>query len=213
MKILDLFCGAGGAAEGLHRAFPEAEITGVDIKPQPRYPFNFIQADALEFPLEGYDFIWASPPCQAFSIMQNANVMRKDHPNLIDKTRELLIASQSHYVIENVPGAPLHEPHLLCGQSFGLRILRHRLFETSFWMYTPPHRTHVKQAKVRGKHNPVQLLKQRHIGFTTGSVMAAYRDAMECYWMSPDEARQAVPPAYSEFIGRQLKRVLERRAA
>lgn len=211
MKILDLFCGAGGAAVGLYRAFPEAEITGVDIKPQPRYPFNFIQADALEFPLDGYDFIWASPPCQAYTVMQYANVMRKDHPDLIDAVRHRMINSNCHYVIENVPGAPLLEPHLLCGQSFGLRVLRHRLFETSFWIYTPPHITHAKQAKIRGKHDPIALRKQHHIGFTTGSVMAAYRDAMECYWMTPDEARQAVPPAYSEFIGRQLKSYLDRK--
>lgn len=208
-KALDLFCGAGGASMGLHRA--GFEVVGVDHKPQPRYPFAFIQADALLPPvrLEDFDLIWASPPCQAFSAMQRSNVMRKDHPELIDETRELLAASRCQYVIENVPGAPLREPHLLCGQSFGLRVLRHRLFETSFWMMTPPHVTHARQNKVRGKHDPAALKKLRHIGFTTGSVMAAFKDAMDCHWMTPDEGRQAVPPAYAEFIGRAALRYIE----
>jgi DNA (cytosine-5)-methyltransferase 1 len=140
MKVLDLFCGAGGAAMGLHRAWPDAEITGVDIKPMPRYPFKFIQGDAMTFPLEGYDFIWASPPCQAFSklrFMPDA----KEHANHIPTVRELLVASGTPYAIENVEDAPLGGDFLimLCGTMFGLQtpdgraeLRRHRLFETSF---------------------------------------------------------------------------------
>lgn len=167
----------------------------------------------MQYPLEGFDFIWASPPCQAFTVMQNANVKhRKDHPNLINPIRERLTKSGSHYVIENVPGAPLQNAHLLCGQSFGLRVLRHRLFEASFYMMTPPHLVHTRQEKVRGKHDPEKLRQLRHIGFTTGSVMAAFRDAMGCFWMTTDEARQAIPPAYSEYIGKQLRNIILRRA-
>ena len=155
MRVLDLFCGAGGAAMGLHRAWPDAEITGVDIKPMPRYPFKFIQADAMEFSLEGYDFIWASPPCQAWSVMQRANVMRKDHPQLIDVTREKLEKSGAAWCMENVPGAPLRRQMMLCGLSFRLRVLRHRYFESSWFVMAPAHVTHTKQKKVRGTSSPL----------------------------------------------------------
>ena len=204
MRVLDLFCGAGGAAMGLHRAWPDAEITGVDIKPMPRYPFKFIQADAMEFSLEGYDFIWASPPCQAWSVMQRANVMRKDHPQLIDVTREKLEKSGAAWCMENVPGAPLRRQMMLCGLSFRLRVLRHRYFESSWFVMAPAHVTHPKQKKVRGTSSPEHLDSLAHIGFTTGSNMRAFRDAMGCYWMTPDEGCQAIPPAYSEFIARQF---------
>lgn len=106
LKVLDLFCGAGGAAMGLQRAWPNAEITGVDNRPMAHYPFNFILADAMTFPLEGYDFIWASPPCQGYSIMRNLPWLReKEYPLLIAPTRERLIVSDVPYCIENVPGA------------------------------------------------------------------------------------------------------------
>src|ERR1041384_7597678 len=103
-RALDLFCGAGGAAMGLYRA--GFEVTGVDLKPQPSYPFRFIQADALTFPLAGYDFIWASPPCQAHTAMRTMPDAKK-HPDLIPATRDLLRRSGLPYVIENVEGAPL----------------------------------------------------------------------------------------------------------
>ena len=140
MKAVDLFCGAGGATKGLQRA--GFHVTGVDIKPQPRYCGDaFIQADALAVPLDGYDFIWASPPCQAFTklrFMPDA----KEHPNLIPETRAALIASGKPYCIENVEDAPLGASGyliMLCGTMFGLgtangraELRRHRLFETSF---------------------------------------------------------------------------------
>ena len=109
MRILDLFCGAGGAGMGLHRAFPDAEITGVDIAPQKRYPFTFIQADALTYPLDGFDFVWASPPCQAFTIANHFLRIRGEskHVNLIPLVRNRLQQWGGHYVIENVVGAPL----------------------------------------------------------------------------------------------------------
>jgi len=128
-RVLDLFCGAGGAAMGLHRAWPDAEITGVDIKPQPRYPFKFVLADALTFPLERYDFIWASPPCQAYTCVWRGQEHRRlSYPDLIGPVRERL-APHPLTVIENVPGAPLRADAMLEGSQFDLDIIRRRIFE------------------------------------------------------------------------------------
>jgi SAM-dependent methyltransferase len=129
MRLLDLFCGAGGAAKGYADA--GFEVVGVDIEPQPNYPFEFVRADALTFPLDGFDAVHASAPCQAFTVYRNNSAhVRQDHPNLIPQTRERLIASGLPYVIENVPGAPLIDPIQLCGTSFPpLEVRRHRIFE------------------------------------------------------------------------------------
>ena len=116
-RALDLFCCAGGASEGLRRA--GFEVVGVDIEPQPHYPFEFHQADALTFPLDGFDFIWASPPCQAYTLCQR--IQKNEHPDLVAPIRERLHANGAPYCIENVPGAPLVEPIELCGTMFGLR--------------------------------------------------------------------------------------------
>ena len=138
MKALDLFCCGGGASMGLHHA--GFEVVGVDIEPQPHYPFEFHQADALTYPLDGFDLIWASPPCQDFS----AYGRRPDHVaergNLIPAMRERLQASGTHYIIENVPGAmgQLRRRVMLCGSSFGLDVRRHRLFECSFPVWPKP---------------------------------------------------------------------------
>jgi DNA (cytosine-5)-methyltransferase 1 len=206
MRVLDLFCGAGGAAMGLHRAWPEAEIVGVDIKPQPRYPFTFLEQDAMQFPweMQKWDFIWASPPCQAWTVMQYANRMRKDHPKLITPLRHVLERTGIPYVIENVPGAPIKHPKMLCGLSFGLRVLRHRLFETSFEMLTPEHIAHPRQSKVRGAASKEHLDALGFIGFTTNSNIREFRKAMGVEWMTMAECRQAIPPAYSEYIARQF---------
>ena len=128
-RLLDLFCGAGGAAMGYHRA--GFEVVGVDINPQPRYPFEFHQADALEYPLAGFDAIHASPPCQRFSTMTKRWARSSSHSDLIEPTRSRLRESMLPYVIENVAGAPLVGPIRLCGSSFGLPVRRHRLFEMS----------------------------------------------------------------------------------
>ena len=129
-RLLDLFCGAGGAAMGYHRA--GFEVIGVDIKPQPHFPLEFHQADALEFSLEGYDAYHASPPCQAFStIAKQIRTMRPgkySHPDLIAPTRDCLVATDKPYVIENVRGASLISPVQLCGSWFGLDLHRLRIF-------------------------------------------------------------------------------------
>lgn len=206
LKALDLFCCAGGAAMGLFRA--GFDVTGVDIRPQPNYPFAFIQADALFMSLRGFDFVWASPPCQRYSDLAKRNGNAHEHPDLIPPVRRLLRASGAGaWVIENVEGAPLIEPVMLCGTMFpGLRVLRHRLFEASFPIPQPPH----------GKHPKVHTHDRRkaHFGKTDQDVdfvqvtgggncsVAAARDAMVIDWMTKSEINEAIPPAYSEYIGR-----------
>lgn len=230
-RLLDLFCGAGGCAMGYSRA--GFEVVGVDIKPQPRYPFEFHQGDALEYArLHGHEFdaIHASPPCQAHSMMLHAfPQFRKNHVSLIEPTRDLLQAIGQPYVIENVPGAPLKNYIVLCGTMFGLvtpcgaRLIRHRWFETS-WMSMAPKCDHGggHQSKaVTGQGAPVGGRRtitvtghggSRGTGRPTFTVQDA-RSAMGIDWTNRDELSQAIPPAYTEFIGKQLIQHLQERAA
>ncbi len=144
LRVLDLFCGAGGAAMGIHRACPEAEIVGVDIQNQPRYPFQFRLANAMHYPLEGFDFIWANPPCQGYSIMRNLPWLRnKVYPLLIAGTQRRLRDHGAPFCIENVQGAKKEmDANWLCGTMFGLPFYRHRLMETNFMFLAPSHRQH-----------------------------------------------------------------------
>ena len=143
MRLLYLFCGAGGAGMGYHRA--GFEVTGVDIAPQPRYPFKFIQSDALEYlAAHGaeYDVIHASPPCQGYSRLRHLPWLKdRVYPMLIDKTRELLDKTGKPWIIENVEDSPL-VGITLCGLMFGLNVYRHRKFEMSTFMLQPPHQPH-----------------------------------------------------------------------
>lgn len=201
-RLADLYCGAGGSAVGLHQV--GFQVIGFDLQPQPRYPFEFHQLDALQVSLEGFDAVWASPPCQKYTRMLLPS-QRTTHIDLVAPTRDLLAASGLPYIIENVVGAPLKDTILLCGQMFGLRVFRHRLFESNVFLWAPPH--------------------QRHQGHTSTGSLAAYhtfekgsritvaghafrlRDgaaAMGIDWMNRAELAQAVPPCYSEFLGRQL---------
>lgn len=193
-KILDLFCGAGGAAVGLYRA--GFNVEGVDIDPQPHYPFKFYQADALTFPLEGYDAYWASPPCQSFSITKYCRKNGHKYPNMVSPIRERFVSLGKPYIIENVPGCPLINPVLLCGAMFGLSLIRHRLFECNWFLLVYPHQP------CRNRHfvtvaSQGSKIRQRQDYTKWG-------DAMGIDWMSRRELTQAVPPAYSEFLGKQL---------
>lgn len=212
-RLLDAFCGAGGCSRGYHDA--GFDVVGVDIKPQPNYPYEFHEGDALEFIRDhGHEFdaIHASPPCQAYSIANNIHG-RDDHPDLVGATRALLAASGLPWVIENVPGAPMTNYVVLCGLAFGLGVKRHRLFETSFWVWGPPlcpegHRgdwvsvfghTVLERGHVIGKtKGGGNRIKRRHLGTDRG------REAMGIDWMTRDELSQAIPPAYTQFIGEQL---------
>lgn len=209
-RLLDLFCCAGGAGVGYSRA--GFEVLGVDLNPQPRYPLPFIQSDATKLDpkfIASFDAIHASPPCQSYSDLAKRNGNADAWPRLIDPVRAMLAASGLPYVIENVEGAPLLNPTVLCGTMFkGLRVLRHRLFEANFPLLAPPH----------GKHPKCHTFDKRkaHYGKTDemrdfvsvngggNCSVAAAREAMGIDWMTKDELNEAIPPAYTEFIGRQL---------
>ena len=149
-RLLDLFCCAGGAAKGYSDA--GFEVVGVDINPQPNYPFEFIQADVLNMDigfLQDFDAIHASPPCQSYSDLAKRNRNADAHPRLIEPVREMLDKSGRPYVIENVEGAPLQNPIVLCGTMFkGLRVIRHRLFEANFPLVAPEHIPHKEHPRV-----------------------------------------------------------------
>jgi len=214
-KLLDAFCGAGGAGTGYHRA--GFNVTGVDIHPQPRYPFEFIQADALEYiAVHGreYDAIHASPPCQAYSSLRplvEARCGPRDYPDLVGPTQRLLRGTGKPYVIENVPGAPLCDPFMLCGEMFGLRVFRHRMFEASIFLLTPPHPRHPRGSKTNSWAGYSSFAQgATHISPTGNNFrLADAKIAMDIGWMrTRKEISQAIPPAYTEWIGRQLQESL-----
>lgn len=206
MKLLDLFCGAGGASAGYHRA--GFDVVGVDLSPQPEYPFTFVQADALAppFDLSGFDLIHASPPCQAYSTLAAMHPDRS-WPDLIPGTREMLEATDTAWVIENVEGAPLWRGStlfgdhgvVLCGSMFGLGVergylRRHRIFEATFPMAQPEcsHRGLAVGVYGHGGHSGKHRMLYR----------AEAAIAMDIDWMNRDAMTQAIPPAYTEYIGR-----------
>lgn len=203
MKALDLFCGAGGATKGLQRA--GFHVTGVDIKPQPRYCGDvFIQGDALEADLSGYDLIWASPPCQAYT--QAAASQRnagKVYPDLMAATRDRLKASGTPFIIENTPGAPMRVDIILCGSLFGLRTIRHRWFECSFDVFhlMPNCDHHPNPVVCVGNGTPTWSRAKN--GGKCHSVQE-WREALGINWMTHKEMSQSIPPAYSEYLARQF---------
>lgn len=198
-RALDLFCGAGGASMGLHRA--GFEVMGVDIEPQPSYPFEFAQMDALDVNPWSFDFVWASPPCQAFTAYKRRTAHVKPRRNLIPAVRKLLSDYGVPYVIENVPGAPLHASLMLCGSMFGLDVRRHRIFETSFPVEQPQCAHHKQTGKFPQATNRKNKRKTVEVGVWR-IPLAVQRKAMGIDWMSVKELSQAIPPAYSEHIGR-----------
>lgn len=210
LKALDLFCCAGGAAMGLHRA--GFEVVGVDIDPQPRYPFEFHQADALTFSLDGFDFLWASPPCQKFCALSTREDL-SHYPDLIEPIRARLIASGKPFVIENVPQAPVRRDLMLCGCMFGLRSYRHRHFECSFPIAQPAHPKHTKRVNRRGENRRAHWAAGGFITVTGDVGTYCGPEAMGINWMSGDEMSEAIPPAYSEFIAQQYLASLTAQAA
>lgn len=223
-RILDLFCCAGGAATGYHRA--GFEVWGVDQKPQPRYPFKFVQMNAMDrsclHPMwiaAYFDAAHASPPCQRFSDLAKRNGNADAWPDLVEPTRKLLRETGLPYVIENVEGAPLQDPVMLCGTMFpGLRVLRHRLFEANFPIAAPAHGKHPlcytmdKRKPHYGKLDEMTAFVQVTGGGNCSKAAAA--DAMGIDWMTKDEMNEAIPPAYTQHIGEQLYiHILEQRKA
>lgn len=212
-RALDLFCKAGGVSVGLQRA--GFDVTGVDIELQPNYRGGtFIQGDALTFDLSGYDFIWASPPCQSYSDLAKRNGNADSWPRLIEPVREILRQAGVPFIIENVDGAPLINPVVLCGTMFpGLRVLRHRLFESNVNIVARQHSRHPKchtfdrRKSHFGKTN--EWLDFVQVTGGGNCSVAAARDAMGIDWMTKAEINEAIPPAYSEFLGLQIMRYLQ----
>lgn len=192
---------------GYHRA--GFEVVGVDIDPQPNYPFEFHQADALTFPLEGFDAIHASPPCQAFTAYKRRPNHVPEYPNLIADVRARLVASGVPYVIENIPGAraELIDPVQLCGSSFGLDVRRHRLFESNVPMTPPPCDHSWQTPRFPPATNRTNLRRTVEVGVWR-IPLAVQQKAMEIDWMTLKELSEAIPPAYTEWIGAALWRAV-----
>lgn len=206
MKALDLFCGAGGASKGLANA--GFQVTGVDIAPQPRYPFEFIQGDALTAELSGFDFIWASPPCQAHTALKSMPDARP-HVDFIPAIRTRLRKAGVPYIIENVVGAPLKNPIRLCGTGFGLgvsdaELRRHRIFECSFPAVGIDcrHKTLPRTIGIYGEG--CRDSRRKHDKTIPEFTVVHGRRAMGIEWMTIAELCEAIPPAYSEFLAKQF---------
>lgn len=221
MRILDLYCGAGGASVGYANA--GFEVVGVDINHQANYPFAFIRDDAIEFlkamirdgvcwngkkwlNLDDFDAIHASPPCQSSTALTKGTNYGREYPDFIPETRRLLDLTGKPYIIENVQGSAVRKDMVLCGEMFGLAVIRHRYFETNWPSQSPEHIKH--RGRVAG---------MRHGVWYTGPYFAVYgdgggkgtvkqwQDAMEMPWTNVrKEIAEAIPPAYTEYIGKQL---------
>ena len=213
-RLLDLFCGAGGCSVGYtHAGF---DVVGVDLDVQPRYPFfEIIQGDALAVLddldyVRSFDAVHASPPCQLYTVAGTIHGREAyNYPDLVEPVRKRLEASGRPYVIENVVGAPLTSPAMLCGQAFGLGVFRHRLFETNWPLTVPAHTRH------NGRVGDGTYFTVAGHGYGSsvrdGIALGGHEDwqrAMGIAWMSMAELAQAIPPAYTEFVGRQLMDVM-----
>ena len=204
MRLLDLFCGAGGAGMGYHLS--GFDVVGVDINPMPNYPFEFHRGDALEFlaaHAAEFDVIHASPPCQSYTPL-GALHPHKTYPDLVAATRWALVMWGGPWVIENVMTAPLDKDSsiVLCGGMFGLRTYRHRRFESNHSLTAPEHPKHV--AKTATKQRRERWALGWHVSITGDVGTYVGPEAMGIDWMTGNELSEAIPPAYTEWIGRQL---------
>lgn len=200
---LDLFCGAGGATRGLQEA--GYHVTGEDLRPQPHYCGDaFIRADAMEVDWEGYDLVWASPPCQRYSEL-TPKECKGGHPDLLPQVAERLRRQDTPYIIENVECARhlLYSPVMLCGSMFGLDVWRHRWFEignSDVFFLLPPCRHDFRPVVVSGRGMRKTATGHRWSGSRASESAAA----MQIDWMNRKELCQAIPPAYSRFLGTVL---------
>jgi len=205
MRLLDLFCGAGGASQGYADA--GFEVVGVDVKHGKRYPFEYLRQDVMELDidfLKSFDVIHASPPCQLFSStkhLRNAQGKGSSKLDLVEPVREMLLASGRPYVIENVLGAPLIDAVTVCGSFFGLKVRRHRLFESNVKLVGTDCR-HKEQGRPVGIYGSMR--DEIPSGGKTAVTMDLAKQAMGIDWMLWGELVEAIPPAYSKFIGEQV---------
>lgn len=213
--ILDLFCGGGGASRGYYDA--GFDVIGVDINPQPNYPYEFHQGDFREVFYElkhRVDAVHGSPPCQKYSkglAGVNAKLGRQlNHPDFVPTTQQMFDSSGLPFIIENVPGAPLRNPTVLCGSSFGLPIRRHRLFETSFFVESMPcdhswQNEYKYPSNAKDKYGNYRKSRVVQVyGISSQKNYQLWPEAMGIDWMTPKELSQSIPPAYTKYIGEFL---------
>ena len=207
MRLLDLFCGAGGASMGYHRA--GFDVTGIDLKHGKRYPFTYIRGNVMEYIqdenfLKRFDVIHASPPCQTFSSTKHLRVAQGKSTDKLDLVQPVRNALESYgipYVIENVPGAPLINPVTVCGSAFGLKVRRHRLFESSVKLVGTSC-DHKSQGRPIGIYGSMR--DEIPGGGHTAKTMEQANQAMGIDWMLWGELVEAIPPAYTEYLGKQI---------
>ena len=232
MKALDLFCGGGGASKGLSDV--GFDVVGIDLQEQPEYPFLFFQGDALKADLSDFDFIWASPPCQCYSwgTVKWRNKGKK-YPDLVAKTRKILLKSGKPFVMENVIGSPLRKDLVLCGEMFDLRIIRHRVFEIHG--FSVPQITHKKHKNAVWNGSAIGVLqggspgcfgdKEKRKYYVTvaghggdggkgNTTLKAWQEAMQIDWITNKKTlAQCVPPAYARYIVEEFLKQQGRRAS
>ena len=227
MRVLDLFCGGGGASMGYHLA--GYEVVGVDDKPQPHYPFEFWQGDAVEvlqMMVDGaafmgpFDLIHASPPCQPFTRARKLMEAQGGKPKSIDlltPSLPLLKALGAPYVVENVPGAPMRPDIILCGSMFGLKVRRHRWFQSNLPLGIPSTCRHKEQGKPIGVYHVMGDTAQGVdrttgrwvVGGSTAKTLEEAQGAMGIDWLPWKSLKEAIPPAYSRWIGHEVWRILD----
>jgi DNA (cytosine-5)-methyltransferase 1 len=215
-RLLDLFCGAGGAAMGYYRA--GFDVVGVDISPQPRYPFEFHRADAMTYPLDGFDAIHASPPCHDHSNVSGRNRKTagvKGTAWMLDATIARLVDSRAQWIVENVDTASFPASVYrtrLCGSSFGLDVRRHRWFASNTFVMSPPCMHGLQRRRFRSPDSRsttgVASVVGVHGHLNYAGEFELRCEAMGIDWMTNAELTQAIPPAYTQFVGEQLLDVL-----
>jgi DNA (cytosine-5)-methyltransferase 1 len=211
-RLLDLFCGGGGAAMGYHRA--GFDVTGVDIAPQYDYPFPFVLADALTFPLAGFDAVHASPPCKLFTAYQRKLAtlaqleLFEPHADHLTPTLERFAALEVPWIVENVPGAPMPPDAVTyCGSSFGLDVRRHRLFASSVALTAPSCAHGWQTPRFPPAGNRTNLRRTVEVG-AWRIPDAVSQAALGVDWLTGAALSQAIPPAYTEHIGGQILAVV-----
>lgn len=204
-RILDLYCGGGGVSMGMYLA-GASEIVGVDIKPEPEYPsltsgdFTFMQADATKLDIDfikSFDFVWASPPCQSYTFASARwRNLGKTYPDLVEPTRNMLLKAGVPFCMENVTTAPLRKDLILCGEMFGIKVIRHRIFEINGFKARQP--AHVKH---RGSVKDGHYVTVAGHGGDGKASLKAWQDAMQIHWMRNKKTlAESIPPVYSRYI-------------